>query len=109
LLLGRTKVTTAWSALFLGAESDFVLRAKLGDGTIIAGYFGSESVVSAASDGGDVYLERQVAVDANGALLLDESGQAQLLEQGLLIKREDVLWIETYSIEEASRDGTTDQ
>ncbi|MFD5066667.1 DUF6338 family protein [Streptomyces sp. NPDC058369] len=59
---------TAWDALFSGRGSCFV-RVRLKSGLWVGGWLGSRSAVSAYPQSGDLYLEAQYRMGADGRFL----------------------------------------
>ncbi|MFF0204775.1 DUF6338 family protein [Streptomyces sp. NPDC005017] len=107
IVIGKPLSRSAWQTLFkyggggnnTGTGRALVVRAQLNDedATVVAGYFGPQSVTPAGESEGDVWLEAQVRLDDQGQLRLD--GQENpVYEPGIYLRRENVLWLEAYEV-----------
>lgn len=99
LITGPDPAPRAWDYLFQG-ERDGWVRLKLKSGTWIAGGYATSSSGLRSYSAGypepqDLYLATTAAVDPEtGEFVLDESGQAQLQDGGVLVRWDEVEYLE---------------
>lgn len=95
---GAAPAPRAWDHLFWQRPVGWV-RVKLKSGAWLGGAFTQEadgrSYASGYPHGGDLYLVRTVRVDPDtGAFLYDEDGRLQLMEAGILVRWEEMEFLE---------------
>ena len=93
---------TAWDALFHGSGSCFV-RVRLKSGLWVGGWLGSNSAVSAYPQPGDLYLQTQYRMAADGSFVGRMPGSA-----GVYVKAADVEVLELLR-PPAPEEGTDEQ
>ena len=101
---GESHEPRAWDYLW-SQESLKLCRLRLRSGTWLAGYFGDVGKVRSYAAGypeeGDLYLAKQVAVDAEtGEFGSDENGKLKFIDSGLLIKWADIEYLDISEIVE---------
>ena len=95
---GPDPAPRAWDHLF-GQKADGWVRLRMKSGAWIGGAFadanGRRSYAAGYPEPQDVFLAAAVQLDAEtGAFVVDEGGQVQLLEGGILVRWEEVEHLE---------------
>jgi hypothetical protein len=98
---GRDPAPRAWDFLFTSSPSAAV-RLKLKDGGWVGGYFGADSYAAGyPEEPQDLYLEESFAMNQNdGSFVSDEEGIPEALGTSLLIRWEEVQFLELFAEEE---------
>ncbi|MBS2936853.1 hypothetical protein KDN32_03735 [Nocardioides sp. J2M5] len=84
---------SAWDVAFQGARVGFV-RARMADGTWVAGYYGPNSYASSHPDPQNLFLELAFAVDSTGKI-----GEPIVGSAGVVIDCRNALVVELLKIE----------
>lgn len=106
LLIGRDRAPSAWDHLFQDRPAG-AIRCKLKSGTWIAGIYaeasGSRPYASGYPEPQDLYLPRTVHINRNtGTMITDERGNAVVLNLGILLRWEDIEYLEFMKSEDTN-------
>ena len=95
LLVGKPPAPRAWDYLFGQYSLVGWVRLRTKSGLYMGGYYGEGSHVSGYADPQDIYLGRTVEVDQDsGNIIRDSEGAPRLLPSGLLIRWDEVEYLE---------------
>jgi len=98
-IVGRDRAPSAWDHLFQDQPTGGI-RCKLKSGMWIAGLYaetseGTRPFASGYPDPQDLYLPAILRIDTeSGELVLDANGQAEVLDQGALLRWRDIEYLE---------------
>jgi hypothetical protein len=93
-LVGPARAPRAWDAFFFG-RADGWMRLKLKSGSWIGGAFAQGSYAAVYPEPSDLYLAWAAEVDpSSGAFLFDEHDRVVLRDSGILIRWEEVEYLE---------------
>ncbi len=102
-MAGRDPAPRAWDYLFSSSPSAAV-RMKLKAGPWLGGFFGEESYAAGYPEQPqDIYLERTFAMNQqDGSFVIDADGGPTDVGTALLVRWDEVEFLEVYAEEEAS-------
>lgn len=93
--MGRTQNTRAWDFLFDHKDLTGWIRFRTKDGIFLGGYYGKGSYVSGYPEPQDIYLNNLAEMDSTtGKFELDEEDKPKLLGSGLLLRWDEVEYLE---------------
>lgn len=93
--MGRTQNPQAWDYLFGRKDLTGWIRFRTKDGLLLGGYYGKGSYVSGYPEPQDIYLDNIAEIDSTtGKFELDEGGNPKLLGSGLLLRWDEVEYLE---------------
>lgn len=103
VLAGRDPAPRAWDYLFSSRPAAVVRMRLKGDSGWIGGFYGIDSYAAGyPEEPQDVYLEETYAMDqGDGTFLLSENGSLEKLGSGLLIRWDEVLFLEVFPEQES--------
>lgn len=94
-IMGRTPNSQAWDFLFGRRDLTGWIRFRTKDGLFLGGYYGKGSYVSGYPESQDIYLDNLAEIDSTtGEFYLDEEGNPKLLGSGLLLRWDEVEYLE---------------
>lgn len=94
-IVGRTQNFQAWDFLFSRKDLTGWIRFRTKDGLFLGGYYGTGSYVSGYPESQDIYLDNLAEIDSlTGEFKLDEEGNPKLLGSGLLLRWDEVEYLE---------------
>ncbi|MGH3034946.1 MAG: DUF6338 family protein [Gaiellaceae bacterium] len=94
LLTGPARAPRAWDAFFFGRAGGWI-RLKLKSGSWIGGAFAQGSYAAVYPEPSDIYLTWTAEVDpSSGAFAFDEHERVVLRDSGVLIRWEEVEYLE---------------
>lgn len=94
VITGPAPAPRAWDSFFFG-RPDGWMRLKLKSGSWIGGAYSRGSYAAGYPEPSDLYLAAAADVDAtSGAFVFDENDQVVLRESGILIRWEEVEYLE---------------
>ncbi len=94
-IMGRTQNLQAWDFLFGRKDLNGWIRFRTKEGIFLGGYYGKGSYVSGYPEPQDIYLNGLAEIDSlTGEFNLDEEGNPILLGSGLLLRWDEVEYLE---------------
>jgi len=83
--------------VFDQTQVKLVVRAKFSDAGVIAGAFGGRSLTSGLNESSvDIYLEETYELNTDDDFALEPNGLPRRTGVGVLLRREDVRWLEVF-------------
>lgn len=97
LVIGGPRIATAWARVFDDRTRRRVIRAKIADGGVIAGVYGSMSNSSVLNEmSADLFLQDTYELTLDNEIQIDSDGLPKHRGIGVLLRREDVRWLEIF-------------
>ena len=94
-IMGRTQNPQAWDFLFSRNDLNGWIRFRTKEGRFLGGYYGKGSYVSRYPEPQDIYLDNLAEIDSTtGEIKTDEEGNPKLLGSGLLLRWDEVEYLE---------------
>ena len=95
LLIGKSPAPRAWDFLFGQNVIAGWVRFRTKSGLYMGGYYGEDSYVSRYPEPQDIYIGHAVEIDPDsGNIVRDSEGVPRLLPSGLLIRWDEVEYLE---------------
>ena len=106
LLIGTSPAPRAWDHLFGRGQLVGWIRLRTKSGLYMGGYYGQGSYVAGYPNIQDIYLTRAIEVDPySGAIGIDSEGNPLVLPSGLLIRWDEVEYLEFTPIERGNENA----